>query len=219
MSLVEFMQQLQDQDNLVFSEAPEPSIKVIPPEKPVYTKVIPPEGISSKPPTKIKLNINKKTVEVANKQIQSLNNNVDNKHQILKSPPKQNDSNIVKQQPKQQDVQNNINQQQIVNNSQQVTNNTISNNQTNINNNTTTKQQNQQLSDETLFIYTGTEISKKSIWLEYYHKAKSSRKSNPIVARMKQGRFTITPDNKVLLLPDYDIVGKDPDDVLKDKWF
>ena len=29
----------------------------------------------------------------------------------------------------------------------------------------------------------------------------------------------ITPDNKVLLLPDYDIVGKDPDAVLKDKWF
>lgn len=214
MSLVEFMQQLQDQDNLVFSEAPEPSIKVIPPEKPIYTKVIPPEGISSKPPTKIKLNINKKTVEVDNKELQSLNNTVDNKHQILKSPPKQNDSNIIKQQPKQQDFQNN-NQQQIVNNSQQVNNdNTTTKQQTQ-----QIKQQNQQLSDEALFINTGTEISKKNIWLEYYHKAKSSRKSNPIVARMKLGRFTITPDNKVLLLPDYDIVGKDPDDVLKDKWF
>ena len=46
-----------------------------------------------------------------------------------------------------------------------------------------------------------------------------SKKANPIVNRMKIGKFTITPDNKVLLLPDYDIVGKDPDDVLKDKWF
>ena len=45
------------------------------------------------------------------------------------------------------------------------------------------------------------------------------KKTNPIVDRMKLGKFTITPDNKVLLLPDYDIVGKDPDDVLKDKWF
>lgn len=46
-----------------------------------------------------------------------------------------------------------------------------------------------------------------------------SKKSNEVVNRMKLGRFTITPDNKVLLLPDYDIVGKDPDDVLSDKWF
>ena len=76
-----------------------------------------------------------------------------------------------------------------------------------------------ELTDDEIFINTGTELSKKSIWMDYYEKAKRSRKSNPIVDRMKIGRFTITPDNKVLLLPDYDIVGKDPDDVLKDKWF
>ena len=73
--------------------------------------------------------------------------------------------------------------------------------------------------EEELFNSTGTEDSKKEIWFEYYHKACTSRKNNQIVERVKAGRFTITPDNKVLLLPDYDIVGKDPDDVLKDKWF
>ena len=77
----------------------------------------------------------------------------------------------------------------------------------------------QEMIEEDLFNNTGTEYSKKELWLENYHKATSSRKSNPIVDRMKIGRFTITPDNKVLLLPDYDIVGKDPDDILKDKWF
>jgi preprotein translocase subunit SecD len=76
-----------------------------------------------------------------------------------------------------------------------------------------------ELSDEEIFLSTGTELSKRDIWFEYFAKAKTSRKKNPIVDRMKVGRFTITPDNKVLLLPDYDIVGKDPDDVLKDKWF
>ena len=59
-----------------------------------------------------------------------------------------------------------------------------------------------------IFINTGTELSKKSIWIDYFYKAKHSRKSNPIVDRMKIGRFTITPDNKVLLLPDYNIVDK-----------
>ena len=54
---------------------------------------------------------------------------------------------------------------------------------------------------------------------DYFAQAKASKKHNPIVDRMRVGRFTITPDNKVLILPDYDVVGKDPDDVLKDSWF
>ena len=76
-----------------------------------------------------------------------------------------------------------------------------------------------ELTADELFDLTGTETSKKEIWLDYYNRAKNSRKKNVIVDRMKIGRFTLTPDNKPLLLPDYDIVGKDPDDVLKDKWF
>lgn len=197
MSLVDFMQQLQEQDNLVYSEVPEPSIRVIPPERTV-TKIIPPESTVVKPPTTIKLKINQKSVtvnnEVSNKVeiTQGVSNN-----SILKTPPKV-------QETVQQTVQQSIPQIQ----------------QSYVENKVETKiEQPKKLSDEELFINTGTESSKMNIWLEYYHKAKSSRKSNQIVERMKMGRFTITPDNKVLLLPDYDIVGKDPDDVLKDKWF
>ena len=76
-----------------------------------------------------------------------------------------------------------------------------------------------ELTEEELFIKSGTEYSKKELWLDYYAKAKSSTKKNPVVDRMKIGRFTITPDNKILILPDYDVVGKDPDDILKDSWF
>lgn len=185
MSLVDFMQQLQEQDNLVYSEVPEPSIRVIPPEK-SCTKIIPPESMSVKPPTIIKLKINQKTINVNNQvpNVDNVNNIEQPKNSILKSPPKQ-----VEQQT------------QHIEEKQPKTNNKKS------------------ISEDDLFISSGTELSKKSIWLEYYSKAKSSRKSNQIVERMKIGRFTITPDNKVLLLPDYDIVGKDPDDVLKDKWF
>ena len=76
-----------------------------------------------------------------------------------------------------------------------------------------------QLSEEELFIKSGTESSKKDIWLDYFAQAKASRKHNPVVDRMRLGKFTITPDNKVLILPDYDVVNKDPDDILKDSWF
>jgi hypothetical protein len=198
MSLVDFMQQLQEQDNLVYSEVPEPSIRVIPPEKTV-TKIIPPESTVVKPPTTIKLKINQKSVtinnEVPNKveNTQGVSNN-----SILKTPPKVQET--VQQSVQETKVQQTVQPQTYVEKQVQV-------------------EQPKKLSEEELFINTGTESSKMNIWLEYYHKAKSSRKSNQIVERMKMGRFTITPDNKVLLLPDYDIVGKDPDDVLKDKWF
>lgn len=77
----------------------------------------------------------------------------------------------------------------------------------------------QQATEEELFIKSGTEDSKKAIWFDYFAQAKASRKHNPVVDRMRLGKFTITPDNKVLILPDYDVVNKDPDDILKDSWF
>lgn len=200
MSLVDFMQQLQDQDNIIYSEAPEPSIRVIPPET-TCTKIIPPENTTVKPPTTIKLKINQKNVDIKhenvevkpNPVIQEETSNNNDKPPLSKSEPVQQSA-----LPTESSVQPTTNQQK-----QQ------------------TKQTNQQpVSDEDVFISTGTELSKKDIWMEYYEKAKRSRKSNPISDRMKAGRFTITPDNKVLILPDhYNIVGKDPDDILKDKWF
>ena len=191
MSLVDFMHQLQDQDNIVYSEAPEPSIRVIPPEK-NCTKIIPPESTTVKPPTTIKLKIKQKNVEIKQNvqpQVEQQTNN------IIKKPP--------------------------INNENQTT--TVQNTYKHKNEQQTSVPENKhiqhELTDDEIFINTGTELSKKSIWMEYFEKAKRSRKSNAIVARMKIGKFTITPDNKVLLLPDYNVVGKDPDNIIKDKWF
>lgn len=194
MSLLAFMQELQEQDNgIIYSQAPEPTIKIIPPEKPV-TQIIPPETEEKKPVT-IKFKINKKTVEINNGvQTQSKEPEVH-----IQKPPVQQQS---QSQPIQQQVQPKV-QPQV---QQQVEKPQVD---------TSPKE----LSDEEMFNLTGTEYSKKALWLEYYEQAKRSRKNNPVADRMKKGRFTITPDNKVLLLPDYDVVGKDPDDVLKDKWF
>lgn len=184
MSLVDFMQQLQDQDNIVYSETPEPSIRVIPPEK-SCTRIIPPESNVMKQPTVIKLKINQKDIGINSTNELVTNQAINNETEPLSS----NENKVI-----QESVSYNVN----------------THHQIDI---TTQK------SDEEIFISTGTELSKKSLWMDYYEKAKRSRKSNPVADRMKLGRFTITPDNKVLLLPDYDIVGKDPDEVLKDKWF
>jgi hypothetical protein len=192
MSLLAFMQELQEQDNgIIYSQAPEPTIKIIPPEKPV-TQIIPPETEEKKPVT-IKFKINKKTVEINNGvQTQPKEQKVQQQEVHIQKPPVQQQT---QSQPIQQQVQPQVEKPQQVDTSPK------------------------ELSDEEMFNLTGTEYSKKALWLEYYEQAKRSRKNNPVADRMKKGRFTITPDNKVLLLPDYDVVGKDPDDILKDKWF
>lgn len=192
MSLLAFMQELQEQDNgIIYSQAPEPTIKIIPPEKPV-TQIIPPVTEEKKPVT-IKFKINKKTVEINNGvQTQPKEQKVQQQEVHIQKPPVQQQT---QSQPIQQPVQPQVEKPQQVDTSPK------------------------ELSDEEMFNLTGTEYSKKELWLEYYEQAKRSRKNNPVADRMKKGRFTITPDNKVLLLPDYDVVGKDPDDVLKDKWF
>jgi len=69
-----------------------------------------------------------------------------------------------------------------------------------------------------LFRQTGTNKEKWQIWYDYYVKAKSSRKQNSVVEQMKRGRFAITTDNQVLILPDYDLRKKSVNDILADKW-
>lgn len=233
MSLADFMQELQTQDNIVYSQPPESAIHIIPPEK-VVTKIIPPENIGQKPPTTIKLKIKQKAVTTttipkeeplselissdqviipATKISSSIDlaktNSVVKKpltSQVVQKPPPNNTA--VQKSPTTQVVQ-----KPPPSNSQAKSNQTVNQPAKPVAQSTTA------LIDEQIFVKSGTESSKYQIWLDYFNKAKSSKKSNPIVERMKTGRFTLTPDNKVLLLPDYDIVGKDPDDVLKDKWF
>lgn len=192
MGLVDFMQQLQEQDSsIVYNEEPEQVIKVIPPEKSsIGIKIIPPEEevVTASQPVKIKIKLKPKiqlntTQQTVNKTEEPV---------VETKPMEKTPSTNEKASPKEQ--------QQTVTRVEQ-------------------PKESVENIEEQLFVKSGTEFSKKSIWLEYYQKAKSSRKQNIIVEKMRVGRFTITPDNKVLILPDYDVVNKDPDDILKDKWF
>ena len=217
MGLNDWMASLQNQDDdgTIFSPEPDPGIRVIPPEQNTI-KVIPPEELlveqeeikTKNPPKKLRLNIKRKDIDVDNNEnnVSTTEKSVDNspinstkqpseKEPILKKP-----QNISQPKTIDQTKQNDqlvIKQQQIVE-----------------------RQSSTQQVDEitSLFLASGTETSKKSLWIEYYQKAKSSRKQNIIVEKMREGRFMITFDNKVLILPDYDVVNKDPDDILKDHW-
>lgn len=203
MSLAKFIQSL-GEDDVIYSEPVKSSIRVIPPEK-QSIRILPPEtnkqveshvlhidSIHSSTSTKkIKLKINKKPVDANQPALVLPNSSI---------PINQSETynNIAVQKIS---IEKPIEEKPTAKPITVQTTNNI------------------ELIEDEIFNSTGTEYSKKTIWMEYFQKAKNSRKKNPIVDRMKVGRFTITPDNKVLLLPDYDIVGKDPDDVLKDKWF
>ena len=214
MTLSDFMQQLQEQDNVIYSEVPESSIRVIPPEK-TCTRIIPPESmVPAKQNTTIRLKINKIPLDIPN-TIES----VSQPHVLDPSRPIISANQTVSQPT----MQTNESQIDVTyTNTVEQTYNNIDVIEKPIQQPTQYQQintSNNVINEDELFLRSGTELSKKLIWVDYYAKATASRKSNSVVDRMKVGRFTITPDNKVLLLPDYDIVGKDPDMVLKDKWF
>ena len=214
MALADFIQSLQSQDT-VYSTPPEPSLRVIPPEKDdSYLKVIPPDGpvtgkvdIKNKPQLKDKsvtatnttttINMNSDSAEVAAPRKRTIKLKLKQKPIPVVEEPKPTTNTSDSENRKVEPIVESVSKPEVED----------------------IEEKPKEFTDEDIFNSTGTEYSKKSIWMEYYYKAKNSRKSNQIVTRMKAGRFTITPDNQVLLLPDYDIVGKDPDDVLKDKWF
>lgn len=206
MGLAEFMQKIQEQDDndVIFSKEPEQTIKIIPPEAPSGIKVIPPENIIEQPrPTKIKFKIQNKDILVDNNtsQLKSTQTNVQQNIESVKQEeitPQQStttETTKVSVQPEQQ-ISQPIKEQPVQ-----------------------PKPLSKEEEEEIIFMKTGTELSKKQLWIEYYRKAKASRKQNPVADRMREGKFTITYDNKVLILPDYDVVNKDPDDILKEHWF
>lgn len=229
MGLVDFMQTLQEQD-ITYSPEPEQTIRVIPPEKSsVGIKIIPPETeqTTQKQPLKLKLKMKQPVQNVTAQSTQTV--------RAINEPPKQVVQQVVQptiikptvqpqqvvqqsvvQQPQVQPIQQTVQPTQTVQQVQQVQNVEPIEEQPQV------QQPIEKTKEEILnelFISSGTEDSKKNLWIEYYNRAKTSRKQNIIVERMKIGKFTITPDNKVLILPDYDVVRKDPDDILKDHWF
>lgn len=71
---------------------------------------------------------------------------------------------------------------------------------------------------EILFALSDTSISKKAAWIEYYHKAQESKKSNSVVNRVREGKFMISDGGDLVILPDYDTHNKDANAILRDKW-
>lgn len=212
MSLVDFMQELQTQD-IVFSTPPEPSIQVIPPEKAV-TKVIPPEDTDDevKKPTVIKLKIKQTSVSVNTKPNPSGEENTNTTPQTSliqaeSSPP-----------PAPPPVEVPVAEKTVESTPDVSIPSTPS--ETAVIKQQPVEDDMPKMSEEDeLFLKSGTEISKKPKWIEVYRQAKASRKVNPYVDRCKIGKFIITDTNEVLILPDYNVVGKDPDAILRDKWF
>jgi hypothetical protein len=212
MSLVDFMQELQTQD-IVFSTPPEPSIQVIPPEKAV-TKVIPPEDTDDevKKPTVIKLKIKQTSVSVNTKPTPSGEENTNTTPQTSSiqaesSPP-----------PAPPPVEVPVAEKTVESTPDVSIPSTPS--ETAVIKQQPVEDDMPKMSEEDeLFLKSGTEISKKPKWIEVYRQAKASRKVNPYVDRCKIGKFIITDTNEVLILPDYNVVGKDPDAILRDKWF
>lgn len=212
MSLVDFMQELQTQD-IVFSTPPEPSIQVIPPEKAV-TKVIPPEDTDDevKKPTVIKLKIKQTSVSVNTKPNPSGEGNTNttpqpSSIQAESSPP-----------PAPPPVEVPVAEKTVESTPDVSIPSTPS--ETAVIKQQPVEDDMPKMSEEDeLFLKSGTEISKKPKWIEVYRQAKASRKVNPYVDRCKIGKFIITDTNEVLILPDYNVVGKDPDAILRDKWF
>lgn len=223
MSLKDFMQQLQEQDNdVIYSKPPEESIQIIPPSKVDKARnidtirVIPPKEEAPKV-IKFKLNLNtqeqnssmdmnqkeadpvpltRKTPEVI----------IPNKRQVQEQPrspvrePSRSEqvSRSISSSPTRSQSQNErpVRQEPIVNQSPPPID-----------------------KGEELFIRSETPLSKKEIWFEYYNKALKSNKTNFVTDKCRRGRFMINEENKFIVLSDYDTYDKDANEILRDSWF
>ena len=84
------------------------------------------------------------------------------------------------------------------------------------------KQEDIQLSEfdkvELLFQESGTPEIKKPVWKEIYQKAIASKARNHTSDTIRSGRFYISMNDEILLLPKYDMRNKTADEIFQDKW-
>lgn len=201
MSLKDFMQQLQEEDNdVVYSTPPEESIQIIPPvsrdqkqENNNSIKVIPPKEDEPKV-IKFKLKEREPTTGVVypkqNTQSPTITPNVvippkkeNNKKEVVIPTTKIEEKSVKKEVIKQKPV---LSEEDKI---------------------------------EEMFIRSETSIDKKEIWLEFYNKALKSNKHNLVTDKCKRGRFMINEENKFVILSDYDTYDKDVNEILHDQWF
>ena len=207
MALQDFIQKLKEQDDsdVIYSKEPEHSIQIIPPEKTNQSitleqpkqsmRIIPPSDEDDEKPKTIKFKLN---VRNSSKVVETEVRNIEEPKKPTLQQPK------LETPKREQPV---LEQPQNVQTIQQPK--------------PQPKQQPKMTEEdmvEELFRRSGTSMTKRSVWYDYYEKAKTSRKKNSIVDRMKEGKFAITFDNQVLILPDHDIQHKSSSQLLGEKW-
>lgn len=216
MSLKDFMQQLQEQDNdVIYSKPPEESIQIIPPSKVDKArnidtiKVIPPKEEAPKV-IKFKLNLNTEEQNTPKVVNQSTGDStpltrktpeviIPNRKNTQEQPKRAEQPKPVSQSVQQTPVERPVNRQE-----------------------TAVKQAPSPPpmdKGEELFRRSETPLSKKEIWFEYYNKALKSNKTNFITDKCRRGRFMIDEENKFIVLSDYDTYDKDANEILRDSWF
>ena len=192
MSLKDFMQKLQEQDEseVVYSQKPEDEVRILPPiknsdkvevikkdEKTDEIKVIPPKKEEEKQvvkpfrfvskPEKPKITFNFNLVPDTKKE----------------EPKKEEVRQEEKEVPKQED-----------------------------------KQLSEFEKRELLFKKSGTPEVKKTTWLEVYTKAQASKTRNITSDTIREGRFYVSMNDEITLLPKYDCASKTVEEMLDDKW-
>ena len=202
-SLQDFMQELREKDDsdVVYSAKPEDEVRILPPIKnkeqvEVIKKDEKTEQIKVIPPHK------EETKEV--KPVSFGNVKVDNKKEEkpiitfrFVGKPKQ-------ELPKQEPVKQQEAQKEVIENKPQK------------------QEETRELSEfekkYLLFKKSGTPENKKEVWFEILNKALASKTRNYTSDAIRSGRFYISANDEILLLPKYDFNNKSVEDVLNDKW-
>ena len=192
MSLKDFMQKLQEQDesDVVYSQKPEDEVRILPPVK------------------------NKEHVEVIKKdektdQIKVIPPKKEEENKVVKpfrfvsNPEKPKitfNFNLVPEKKKEEPKKEEVRQEEKV----------------------VPKQEDKQLSEfekrELLFKKSGTPEVKKASWLEVYTKAQASKARNITSDTIREGRFYVSMNDEITLLPKYDCASKTVEEMLDDKW-
>ena len=212
MALQDFIKKLEEQDDadVIYSKSTQNNIRVIPPVNmdSKYSKSIIPEVHEEKIQIMVPTESKPKVLKFKISSFESIDDYLDlSEIKQTKIKPKSPASSQKK--PNDQQIKP---KQEVPQQKQEPVKKPVINN---------TPKQHVETEEERLerwFKMSDTSPHKKTKWFEYYYKAKESRKANPVVERVRVGRFMITDDDQVILLPDYDTHGKNANDILKDKW-
>ena len=188
MSLRDFMQQLQEEDEqVVYSKPAEEHIQIIPPIKAdnkINTesiKILPPkEDVPQVVRFKLKSPIEAKVEINSSINANKLNVTIPPKKDIAESVKLNRP--IIKDETKLESYKNNVTPQ---------------------------KESLSEDNIEQLFLQSETSECKRDRWMFYYKKAQESKKSTAVVQKMKKGRFRVKDDAEIVLEP------KDDEGVLK----